>query len=73
MCIAKLLGFGGSKSPQQQPPAALPPPNANASALQEDPVTDESADLKRKGRSALRIDMTGPKVTGGSGLNIPQG
>jgi hypothetical protein len=72
MCIAKLLGFGGSKPQQQQAaPQPLAPPNASADAVVDDPVNEAAA--KRKGRSSLRIDMTGPKVTGGSGLNIPQG
>lgn len=66
--------LGGKKQPEPQKPAPAPPP-AEQAATVEPAVSEESlsSKAKRNGRSSLRIDLGSPKVSGGSGLNIPNG
>lgn len=66
--------LGGKKQPEPQRPAPAPAPAEQAASV-EPAVSEESlsSKAKRTGRSSLRIDATGPKIAGSSGLNIPQG
>lgn len=65
--------FGGSKSKDPAPPAPAPPPaEPTASVAEAAPDRKSSADEKRTGRSALRIDRTSTAPVGGAGLNVPQ-
>lgn len=64
----------------ERPPPAPPPPPA-AIAIGDDAGTvgtggaeeQASVDSRRKGRSALRIDLNAPQVAGNTGLNVPRG
>ena len=66
--------LGGSKVPKPEKPAPAPAPAEQAAevapAVSEERLSDKA---KRRGRSSLRIDPGSPQVSGGSGLNIPNG
>jgi hypothetical protein len=60
------------------PPAPTPAPAAPSAAVaQADPQSpevgseDATTKMKRKGRNALKIDLTMGGTGGGSGLNVP--
>ena len=67
-------------APQPKPVApAAPPPAPNAPVAAPGPEGKEMSEqaraeaARKKGRAALRIDLSVGGVGGGSGLNVPQG
>lgn len=78
-------GGGKSKSPEVEPvyipdaptPAPPPEPAAERPALEEEGLMRRSRDAKKRGTSALRINLNVQPSTavpgGGGGLNIPKG
>lgn len=75
--------FGGSEpsAPEPVAPPAPPAPPAaqapTAPALNDDVRGDvnrnDQSRVKRIGRSALRVDLTTPGASGGSGIQTPRG
>ena len=67
------------QAPAQVAPAPTPAPSApSATAAQADPQSPEASNsedslarMKRKGRNALKIDLSMGGTGGGSGLNVP--
>lgn len=70
--IKTQLDIANRPDPAPPPPAAVMVTGGTASGAEAN--DDTSIDARRRGRAALRIDMSAPQTGGGStGLNVPRG